>query len=139
MKATKSACLILVSLAALAGCETSISEPLTGPIVTGGPTLTFQGTVRSARDGSPVSGAKIRLYAPGEPFDFPFTVAATETTPGGSYILRLPAEFNQLGNCEVWHLSARAYGFDAEGDVAGILCTAETQQFDFTLVPVPSN
>jgi hypothetical protein len=105
--------------------------------VSGGPTLTFTGTVRSAANGSPVAGAKIRLYAPGEPFDFPYTVASTMTTSGGSYILRLPSEFNQLGNCEVWHLSARAYGFDAEGDVVGILCTAETQEFDFTLNPVP--
>lgn len=139
MRTTRTAYLILASLVALWGCEANTAfEPITGPVVSGGPTLTFRGTVRS-RDGVPVVGARVRLYAPGDPFEFPYTVASTFSTTGGAYILNLPSEFSLSANCDVWHLSARAFGYGPEGDVAGILCTSDVQEFDFTLIPVPSS
>jgi hypothetical protein len=129
--------LFVVALGAFVGCEASAPfDPVTGPEAAGGPVLTLRGSVRSAADGSPVEGAQIRIYAPGRPFSFPFTAASTLTTVGGSYLLRLPTSFGTGPSCAVWRLSARAPGFSTEGDVGGLLCTSDPQQFDFELDPV---
>ena len=135
---TKTSFLLLVmALGVLVGCEDAIPfDPVTGPEAFGGPVLTLRGSVRSAVDGSPVEGAQIRIYAPGRPFSFPFTAASTITTDGGSYLLRLPTSFGTGPSCAVWRLSARAPGFSTEGDVGGLLCTSDPQDFDFELNPV---
>jgi hypothetical protein len=129
--------LLAVALGVLVGCQGATPfDPVTGPEAFGGPVLTLRGTVRSAEDGTPVSGAQIRIYAPGRPFSFPFTQASTITTDGGSYVLRLPTSFGRGPSCAVWRLSARAPGFSTEGDVGGLLCTSNPQEFDFELDPV---
>jgi hypothetical protein len=128
-------CAVLASILLLGACQSDATAPLLGPIITDGPELTFRGTVRSST-GAPVSGARVRLYAPGEPFEFPYTVVSGETTVGGSYLLRLPAELSLGDACGVWRLSARAIGFESTEGVQGLLCVTAAQEFDFVLTPV---
>ena len=127
---------LLASILVLGGCADGSFSTIIGPIVAGGPELSFRGTVRSSLTGEPIQGAKIRLYAPGDPFEFPYTAASAQTSVGGAYLLRLPASLGLGDNCEVWRLSARAVGFEANSEIEGVLCTTETQEFDFFLTPV---
>jgi hypothetical protein len=74
---------LFASMLVLGGCADDSFSPITGPIATGGPELSFRGTVRSSLTGEPIPGARIRLYAPGEPFDFPNTAASATTARSG--------------------------------------------------------
>ena len=127
--------MILAFAVALSGCHDGVFNPPYDADVIGGPVLTLRGTVTSAADGTPVGGAIIRLYSPGKPFQFPYSAALTSSSVGGSYLLQLPASFGRGDNCEVFRLSARALGFTPDSESAGVLCTSETQEFNFVLTP----
>lgn len=136
MRGMRAFTLALLSVVALSGCEETSFDPTTiSASAFQGPALTLTGTVRSAIDGSPVQGARIRLFGPGDPYAYPYTVVWTETTSGGSFSLRLPSSFPSPGDCLGLRLSARAPGYAPEANEAGVICTPSPQEFDFTLSP----